>query len=170
MNYQINKIVVGELKTNCYIISNEKQEALIIDPGDEAKKIMDHVKNYKITGILVTHHHYDHIGALKELEEYYHVKENEKNSFDYETIETKGHTNDSLTFYFPSICVVFTGDFIFSGTIGRTDFGGNKEDMQKSIEKFLNKFPSDITIYPGHGKETTLEKERENLKWIQKNL
>jgi len=170
MEYKIKKIVVGELRTNCYIITNELKKALVIDPGDEAEKIIEELKDLKVEGILITHHHYDHIGALKELEEKYELKENGKNSFEYEIIETKGHTSDSISFYFPNMNTIFTGDFIFKGTIGRMDIGGNKEDMKKSINSFLTRFQKNIIIYPGHGNATTLEEERENLETIQNYL
>ena len=58
---------------------------------------------------------------------------------------------------------LFCGDFIFEGTIGRTDFPtGNIEEMQESIRKVL-KLNNSIIIYPGHGNSTTLGKERRNL-------
>ena len=71
----IKRLVVGELRENCYIISKDNK-AMIIDPGDEAEKIKDACKDYEVVGILVTHYHFDHIGALKELEDYYHLKQN----------------------------------------------------------------------------------------------
>jgi len=55
---------------------------------------------------------------------------------------------------------MFTGDFLFYGTIGRTDLeGSNEEDMKKSIDK-IKKYP-DAKIYPGHGWTTTLKREKE---------
>ena len=54
---------------------------------------------------------------------------------------------------------MFTGDFVFKQSIGRTDLEtGSNEEMKKSIEK-LKKYPKDITLYPGHGDKTTLEEE-----------
>ena len=58
----VKTIKVGFLETNCYIIE-ECNKCLVIDPGDEADKILKNIK-YKVVGILVTHHHFDHIGAL----------------------------------------------------------------------------------------------------------
>lgn len=59
---------------------------------------------------------------------------------------------------------LFSGDFIFQGSIGRVDFPySNKQDMKKSISKIM-KFAKNYTIYPGHGSKTTLDKERNSLK------
>jgi len=62
---------------------------------------------------------------------------------------------------------LFSGDFIFSGSIGRVDFPySNPEDMKKSINKVLS-WEKDIDIYPGHGVKTTLKGEKQSLKnWL----
>ena len=73
-----------------------------------------------------------------------------------EVIETPGHTKDSLTFYFKDDKVMFTGDFIFQGTMGRMDLPtGSYEDILNSLEKMVN-YPKDIDVYPGHGEKTVL--------------
>jgi len=66
------KLIVGPLATNCYIVGSESsREGVIIDPGNEAKKILIAVKDLAldIKFILLTHGHCDHIGALKEVRE-----------------------------------------------------------------------------------------------------
>lgn len=164
---KINKLVVGKLQENCYILINEKNEALVIDPGDESEKILSFLKPYQVVGILVTHHHFDHVGALNALLKYYDLKENEVNGdFSFRKIKTLGHTMDSYSYYFEKDNVVFVGDFIFAGTVGRTDLGGSNKEMKKSLESFITTFPIDVTIYPGHGKSTTLKEEVNNLKEI----
>ena len=65
---KISKIEVGMLKCNCYLLEKDNK-CLLIDPGDEDEKIINFIKDHKILGILNTHHHFDHIGALKKLEE-----------------------------------------------------------------------------------------------------
>ncbi|MBE6154564.1 MAG: MBL fold metallo-hydrolase [Firmicutes bacterium] len=158
---EIKKLVLGELRTNCYIvIKNDK--CLIIDPADDAETIKDICKDYKVKGILVTHHHFDHIGALEQLEEYYNIKHNNhNNSFNYEVINTPGHTSDCITFYFKEEGVMFTGDFIFYHTCGRCDLKTSSvSEMLNSLE-MVKSYDDNITIYPGHGKETTLGEEKQ---------
>ncbi len=156
---QIKKLVLGELATNCYLIIKDNK-CLIIDPADGASKIIEATKNYQVESILVTHHHFDHIGALKTLEDYYHLKHNNhQNSFDYEVIATPGHTKDCLTFYFKNEKIMFTGDFLFYHSYGRVDLGGNAYDMANSLN-LIKKYPDDIIIYPGHGPISSLREEK----------
>lgn len=157
----IKKVIVGDLETNCYILTIDN-ECLIIDPGDDFSLIKDNLKDKKVIGCLVTHFHPDHIGALEEVISYYDVEVNKPKygKFNYEIIETPGHTFDSKTFYFKNINTMFTGDFIFYRSIGRTDLGGNDEDMKKSLDN-IKKYEDNIIIYPGHGPSTTLGEEKQ---------
>lgn len=157
---QIKCIPVGDLQANCYIVSKEKK-GVLIDPGDEYKKIENELKDLELVGILLTHSHFDHVGALSYFEEKYHLTHNKKiEEFFYEVIETPGHSKDSITFYFPQEKIMFTGDFLFQGTIGRMDFpGGSEKEMQESLEK-IAKYDDDIKIYPGHGPSTILGNEK----------
>lgn len=170
----IKTLVVGKLATNCYILS-KGNESLIIDPGDEAEKIISNINN-KVVGIIVTHFHDDHIGALKQLERYYNTQVysifnmNEGlfkvGNFIFNVIKTLGHKEDSISIYFNEEKWMFVGDFIFKSSIGRMDLeGGSKEEMKKSISKIL-KYDDDILLYPGHGDTTTIGNERNNLQYI----
>lgn len=166
---KISNIVVGYLEENCYFLEINNK-VLIIDPGDEYLKIKDKLKNKELIGILITHHHNDHIGALNSLINDFNVSVYSNNNleekiydiddFKFEVIKTYGHTTDSLTYYFKEENVMFTGDFIFKETIGRTDLPtGNFDEMEKSIEK-IKQFNDNIIIYPGHGDDTTLDYEK----------
>jgi len=166
---EIKKVEVGSLKTNCYILVQDNK-CLIIDPGDEFDKIDSMIHDLIISGIVITHYHYDHTGALDLLIKKYrpHVydknnleeKEHEIGPFKFDVIYTPGHKEDAITLYFKNQKAMFVGDFIFKDTIGRTDLlGGSVIDMNKSISK-IKKYPDDITIYPGHGENTTLEHEK----------
>lgn len=156
---EIKSVKVGPLETNCYIVSI-KDECIIIDPGDEFEKIINNIDK-KVVGCLITHSHFDHVGALKKILDYYKITLGKINSdkFIYETINTPGHTSDSVTYYFKDEKVMFTGDFIFYRSIGRTDLGGNDNDMINSLEK-IKKFPDDIKLFPGHGTTTILGEEK----------
>ena len=167
---EIKRVITGYLEENCYILINNN-DCIVIDPGDEFDKIYNQIKEYNIKGILITHHHFDHVGALNDLLNYKNVKiydykldENEYiiDNFKFDIIKTPGHTNDSVTFYFKDINTMFTGDFIFKESIGRTDFENSSNiDMEKSIEK-IKKYDKNIIIYPGHGDKTSLDYEMKN--------
>ena len=166
----IHTLVVGKLQENCYVVVNKKNEAIVIDPGDEIEKILAFLKPYKVVGILVTHFHFDHIGALKELLKFYPLQVNQKvQEFHYEIFSNPGHTLDSISFYFPDEKVMFVGDFIFKDGIGRTDLGGNDFEMKESIQMFLKRFSDNTVLYPGHGVSTTLGAERRFLEYIKSN-
>lgn len=163
----VSRIIVGELETNCYILK-KNNNAIIIDPGDEYQKIEKELKELNILGILLTHNHFDHVGALSYFENKYRLKHNDDiDGFDYEIISTPGHSKDSKTFYFPEIQTMFTGDFLFNGTIGRMDLpGGSKEDMLNSLNK-IAKYKDDIIIYPGHGEKSILGLEKQYFKYYK---
>ena len=173
----IDIIEVGELYTNCYILTIN-DDVLVIDPGDEYFKIKDKIKDKNLLGILITHRHFDHIGALDQLVNEYNVdvydinnlKEEEYKigNFNFRVVYTKGHTDDSITFNFYKDKVMFCGDFIFKDTIGRCDFANSSiSDMKNSIEK-IKTYDDDIIIYPGHGPKTTLGYEKNNFKYYYK--
>lgn len=160
----IDKVIVGDLETNCYVLSIGS-DVLIIDPGDDYEKIIDKVFGKNILGILVTHSHFDHVGALKYFDnvvyDYNNLSEKEYKigRFIFDVIYTPGHTKDSICFYFKDDNVMFTGDFIFKGAIGRTDLGGNEFSMRDSLEK-IKQYDDNIKIYPGHGESTILKDEK----------
>lgn len=165
----IKRIIVGELETNCYIVEKD-DECIIIDPGAESLKI-DRSIDKKLIGIIITHHHYDHIGALEYFKEKYDVPvydysnlnegKNKIGKFVFEVVYTMGHSSDSIVIYFKEENIMFVGDFIFYHTVGRTDLPtGDYNQMKKSIEKIKNY--DNIDIYPGHGRTTTLKEEKEN--------
>lgn len=142
---RIKSVVVGSLETNSYIIEKEG-EILIIDPGDEANKIIESITG-EVAGIIITHHHFDHVGALESVKKYYNAKvydysnlkeENNIGVFTFRVIPTPGHTDDSISVYFKDDNVMFVGDFVFNGSIGRTDLGGNEKDMKKVLKQYFH--------------------------------
>lgn len=159
---KIDRVVVGLLETNCYILT-KTNKCLIIDPGDEYNKIKKIIGNKEVVGVIITHHHFDHIGALKYFDKSLildktNLKEKEYNieDFNFEVIYTPGHKEDCITIYFKKENIMFSGDFIFKGTIGRMDLpGGDYKEMLKSLNKMKN-YDKDIIVYPGHGDKTQL--------------
>ena len=68
----IKTIPVGQLETNCYVVTNEDTlESVVIDPGDEANTILDYLESNRLrcAAIFLTHGHYDHVGAVDTLRE-----------------------------------------------------------------------------------------------------
>ena len=160
----VQRLILGDLETNCYILT-KNSKCIIIDPAGEAEKIKEAVGQNKVLTILITHHHFDHIGAKEELIEYYKVKENNFDIIDdMEVISTPGHSLDSITFYFKKEQVMFCGDFLFKNTFGRVDLeGGDAKMMIESINK-IKMYDDNIKLFPGHGEFTYLGKEKQNFK------
>ncbi len=75
-------------------------------------------------------------------------------------IHTPGHTPGSVCYFLPDVKVLFTGDTLFQGSIGRTDLpGGDPIAMKGSLKKILS-LDDDVVVYPGHGARTTIGRER----------
>jgi len=85
-------------------------------------------------------------------------------------LATPGHTPGSLSFYFPDSGKVFSGDLVFQGSIGRTDFpGGSMETLIKAVQENIFSLPEETVIYPGHGPETTVRDEKRSNPFFQKS-
>ena len=172
---EIQKIVTGMLDENCYVLK-KGDTCLVVDPGDDYPKIKELVGDSKVLGVLLTHSHFDHIGALRNFLTKRNVKIYKKSSveekeyqvgdFTFQVLYTPGHSSDSISFYFPEDNVMFVGDFIFRESIGRCDLPtGSEDDMKNSLLK-LKKFDKDISLYPGHGENTTLNYEKSHNTWL----
>ncbi len=158
----IHKIVVGPLQTNCYILADEKtKECVVIDPGDDVEKISAVINRQKLKPkfILLTHSHFDHVGALDEIKKKFGIVVS-SNPEGLTVIETPGHTKDSVCFIVDDKIV--SGDTLFYQGIGRTDLkGGDYKQLEKSLKRLME-FPGHFKVYPGHGPETTIGEERKN--------
>lgn len=76
-------------------------------------------------------------------------------------LHTPGHTAGSICLYEPNEKVLFSGDTLFSGSVGRTDLpGGNWEILLESIKQRLLVLPDSTIVYPGHGSSSTIGTER----------
>ncbi|MCD6162223.1 MAG: MBL fold metallo-hydrolase [candidate division Zixibacteria bacterium] len=81
------------------------------------------------------------------------------------TLHTPGHTPGGISLLTDGI--VFTGDALFWGSIGRTDLpGANHETLINAIKSKLLTLPDETIVYPGHGPQTTIGKEREINPWL----
>ena len=82
---------------------------------------------------------------------------------DFRILHTPGHSKGSCCFYFPHERFILTGDTLFCGTYGRTDFpGGSLAEIMDSIKNKLLKLPEGVVVYPGHDRTTTIGEELEN--------
>ncbi len=88
--------------------------------------------------------------------------------FRIETIPVPGHTIGSVCYYFEEQKVLFSGDTLFAGSVGRSDFPtGNAGQLIRAIKSGLMSLPDDVKVYPGHGESTTIGCERVNNPFIQ---
>ena len=77
-----------------------------------------------------------------------------------QTVWTPGHSQDSVSYIIVGEDIVFVGDTIFCGSVGRTDlYGGSMKQLYQSKQKLLAKLKPETILYPGHGPETTAEDE-----------
>ena len=189
----IKCLPVGHLMTNCYIVTDEKTlECAVIDPGDESNTILWYLEDNRLTcrAILLTHGHYDHVGAVDVLHEetgapvYLHEADDGNaltfdgyvytapaGSVHYKEGDTV--TVGGLTFqvletpgHTPGGVTLkvedalFTGDTLFHGSRGRTDMPGG--DMEQELRSLakIAALPGDYEVYPGHMDSSTLDFER----------
>ncbi len=204
MSVILKVLPVGMMEANCIIVGCKKTlEAAIIDPGEEAGKILNTVKslNLKVGSIILTHAHIDHIAALKEVREetgakvIVHKDDAEMLSnpginlsmfmgdsisgkadklledddvihigeLELKVLHTPGHTPGGICLYIEEHDVVITGDTLFVGSIGRSDFpGGNHRQLINSIKEKLLVLPESTKVYPGHGPSSTIRFEKRN--------
>lgn len=184
---KIKRFIGGMLESNGYIIyQNDGGEAFLIDPGYNPSVFIEYIREHelKLKGILLTHHHYDHVGAVERVRAvfdcpvYLHRRDCDiyKKTVDVymedgdilkledeeiKVLNTPGHTKGSVCFLSESSKVCFTGDTIFNVDLGRTDLeDGSEREMRESIINIIDKLSNDIMIYPGHGDGCTMKKVR----------
>ena len=183
-------MALGAYQTNCYLVWDENSSTcVVIDPGYEAKTVLLEAKKLgkEIAAILLTHGHFDHVGAVKDLAaetdcKVYLCAEDltmppqmtagplyytdsyadgdfvEEAGLSFKVIHTPGHTPGSVCLACEN--ALFSGDTLFWGSCGRTDLpGGNWATIQKSLKR-LAALSGDYDVYPGHGDFTKLSFER----------
>ena len=165
---KIESRVLGPVATNCYLIINlDNNESIIVDPADSQESIYDMVVRSasRPQAILLTHGHFDHIGAANEVREHYGIKIYA--SCDEEKLLASPARNLSNA-YGMSLRVTADvlhndGDTLFAGSVGRTDYPtASSAAMMESLHDKLCKLPDDTDVYPGHGEFTTIGYEKQN--------
>jgi len=186
----------GDYQTNCYIVKVDGKD-FIIDPGIGATKwVMENVENPKAILNTHGHfdHVWSNSELKEKLEIPIYAPEGDEfllkddqhgfnmpsSTADFKIKGDKVINIDGVDFKFalfaghtPGCSIIeidgniFSGDFIFAGSIGRVDFPySNPNDMKNSIKKFLKR-DDNAKIYPGHGGSTTVKKEQGGLKrWL----
>ncbi len=185
---KLHRLTVGPLQTNCYLVADESGACAVIDPGDEPEKILTYAREHglRICAVLLTHGHFDHVGGVRAIAQatacpvWMHEKdltlrtamtvaapyytdfytegdEVAVGSLRFLVMETPGHTPGSVCLLCEN--TLFTGDTLFAGSCGRTDLGGNAQDMRRSLAR-LAAIRENYTVCPGHGAGSTLEAER----------
>lgn len=197
---KIETIVVGQLGTNCYVVSDEEtRQCVVIDPGADSRKIINYIESNQLDckAMFLTHAHFDHVMALEKVREatgapFYMCRKDEDtcsvapikgfkfpegalyyeegdeisvSSMVFKVLETPGHSPGSVTI----MCgeALFTGDTLFEGSCGRTDFTGGDMKQELASLKRLAELPGDYDVYPGHMGATRLSAEREYNPYMQ---
>ena len=181
----LRKLTVGPYQANCYIVGcKETNEGLVIDPGDEVFRIVREItrSGLLIRYILITHGHADHTGGAAELKRItkapvlIHALDAPGSNIapdaflcdgqrisvgkhTFSVIHTPGHSPGGVSFHTRG--VVFTGDTIFAGSVGRTDFkGGDHQVLIEGVRRKIFPLGDDERIYPGHGPSSSVGRER----------
>ena len=183
---EIHKVVVGPMDNNVFVIRcKQTGEGLLIDAANEHELLLDLCKELNVQSVIETHGHWDHIQAVPQvrdagysvhvtqadahmLESYDEILEDESvinvGRVRLETILTPGHTPGSMCFKVKDKPILFSGDTLFPGGPGATQFeGGDFEKIINSIERRLFTLDKRTAVLPGHGDNTTIGDEQPHL-------
>ena len=196
---------LGAIAANCIVLWNEGSDVCwVVDPGQDVDDLTAFLDEHGLTpaAIVLTHGHFDHIGAVPGLLAKWpalpvHLGSGDvimlghpQNAWppDYPSVpkpatlvadlaegstlsaggisakvlSTPGHTPGSVCLYFESDHLLLTGDTLFAGSCGRTDFPGGSMPQMKSSLKRLAALPPETTVIAGHGSPTTIGREVES--------
>lgn len=203
-----DRFEVGPLACNCYIVGDpQSREAIVIDPGGDAATIAESLrsKSLRVTAIVATHAHFDHLIAAESLRELtgapFYMHDADRPLLDWyeesarmflgaelgpppevdtsaaegdslsagsvrlDVLHTPGHSAGSISLSAPG--VVFSGDTLFAGSIGRSDLpGGDGRVLVGAIRGKLFGLGDDVQVHPGHGPSTTVAAERRSNPFV----
>ena len=193
---KIHVLPLGDYQTNCYIVHEaDSTGCLIIDPGYEPEIISSYLeeKGFSPEAILLTHCHFDHVGAVKDLAAQFDCKVflDKKEltlppmltngplyytdgyadgdtltlaGIPIRVLETPGHTPGSVCLLMED--TLFSGDTLFAGSCGRTDLPcGDARAMRDSLRR-LAALSENYRVCPGHGPSSTLNREKQTNPYL----
>jgi glyoxylase-like metal-dependent hydrolase (beta-lactamase superfamily II) len=175
---EIKRFVGGNIASNGYIVFEKGGDVCyIVDPGHSGGKFLRAAQDagLRILGILLTHHHYDHVGGVQRIQSAVDcpvcIHKDDADAYKGRAdvllsggesfplgsesllvLHTPGHTRGSVCFRSARGETAFTGDTIFNVDLGRTDLAdGSASAMERSVRETVSGWPDDTMLYPGHG-------------------
>ncbi|MBW3576390.1 MAG: MBL fold metallo-hydrolase [Actinobacteria bacterium] len=185
----VRKLSVGDMDNNVYVVADASTgAAMIVDAAADAERIRQAASDLEPVAVLQTHGHWDHVRAWPDLatdpglDVWGHADDRELfprepdrllddgdqlqlGGMRVEVIHTPGHTPGSINFLVgadqrPHL---FTGDSLFPGGVGRTTPETFPQLFDNVKKKLFARLPDETWVYPGHGDDTTLGRERPHL-------
>lgn len=178
---------VGDWQTNCYLVVDPASgRGYLVDPGDEAEKILEWIADVELAGILLTHGHHDHVGALqavrrrRDVPVWVHPRDARAFQLEadnlleggdrielgaswLEVVATPGHTPGSVTFRLweeGESRRALVGDAVFPGGPGHTTSHDALITALDALARTVFTWPDETVLHPGHGAATTVGAER----------
>ena len=197
---RITTFELGSMGANCYIVIDEDAKSCaVVDPGGSGSALAGWLEKEGLTPgyVFLTHGHFDHVGGVKALMEAYprlpvyvhaddtdlgdhlgrglawtdHYREGQQISMDgltFRIMNTPGHTPGSVCIQTEDI--LLTGDTLFAGSCGRTDFPkGSWSQMMDSLRR-LAAMDDALQVLPGHGEPSTIGDERRHNPYMKEAL
>jgi len=178
--------------TNCYMVTDDTGHAVLVDCSADIEKVKTILDNDRVqlSAILLTHGHDDHRETLAETVAAFgcpvYIGSEDadlfgiENTIPYEdggtltfgeislfTFATPGHTPGGYCL----VCgeMMFCGDTLFAGTVGRTDLkGGDFNVLKESLKKIVAAVPDEIQVLPGHNHFSTMKQEKEQNPYLKR--
>lgn len=190
---RIDKIVVGGFENNVFVLRDKGSgDAVLIDAANEHELLLEVSKATGVRRVLTTHGHFDHIQAVTQMRDAgidvgiatedaemlpsydFTIPDDEVikiGDLRLKTIHTPGHTRGSTCFLLEGHPVLFSGDTLFPGGVGNTNFDNSIDfpTIIQSVDRRLFTLPAETLVLPGHGLDTTIGSERPHLdEWVER--
>lgn len=186
---EIQQLPLGDYQTNCYILRQPgSSRCLVMDPGYDCPSLTQALKGLTVEAVLLTHGHFDHVGGVSRLAmdfdcpvymgrqevglppmmsagpiPYTHLLSDGQQlnlaGICLRVLETPGHSPGSVCYLGEG--ALFSGDTLFAGSCGRTDFPGSDQAAMWASLGRLAQLPGDLALWPGHGEGSTLALEKQ---------